>query len=327
MIPEPFTYIAAGFGIAMTLTSLVASTLESAKQRLDKFREYDDRIRQIGADIQTSDAELESCLTDWRDDRKRLQSLEDCARVFGDSRRRDLEEKIFQVISSLAKVQHFLLLRFDSNKTTSFSDVISGNLELPAGPVVEEGWDWIRHAERKHVINDQNPWRLALTRKSTKYKLFLRAKFTVWDGETIKSRTERLQKSVGDFKKFTDLLSRSLPPADSLHSTLADRVTHFVQLDKEWSNLSSVMSGLSGPPFTVLPRLPDDEGQIDCLRKGADVTTSMTVETSDDETQTARKKVVYVSYLSTMSVPQRDRRARAMRGGCKSKPLQVSTVV
>lgn len=319
MIPEPFTYIAAGFGLAMTLISLAASTLESAKQRLDKFREYDDRIRQIGADIQTSDAELESCLTDWRDDRKRLQSLEDCAQLFGDSRRRDLEEKIFQVINALAKVQQALLFRFDCTTTTGVSDAIAGNLKLSAGPVVEEAWEWMQHAERKHVINEQRPWRLALTRKSRQYKVFLRAKFTVWDGEMIRSRTERLQKSVGDFKKFTDLLSKSLPPVDSLHTTLADRVTHFVQLDKEWSNLSVVMSGLSGPPFTVLPRLPDDEGQIDCLRKGADVTTSMMVDTLDDEAQMARKKVVYVSYLSTMSVPQRDRRARAIRGGCKSE--------
>lgn len=323
MIPEPFTYIAAGFGIAMTLLSAAASTVESAKQRIDKFREYEDRLRQMGADILASDAEFESCLAEWRDDRKRLKSLEDCAQLFGDARRRDLEEKMFQVLNALANVQQVLVLRFAH--ATNGGGALSENLELSAGPVVEEAWKWMQHVAHKPLFvnaSEHKSWTRLVNRSSRKYGLYLRTTFTIYDGERIKTRTERLQKAVSDFCKFTQHLSKSLPPLSiGLHATFADRVSHLIQLNQEWSNLSEVMSTLSGSPFAVLPRPPDSEGQIDCLCEGLDITTSMLVDDVDDEGKLIEKRVVHVSYLSVLTFPQRDRRMRAIRGHCKSEAI------
>jgi hypothetical protein len=323
MIPEPFTYIAAGFGIAMALISAAASTLESAKQRIDKFREYEDRLRQMGSDIRISDTELESCLADWRDDGKRLQSLDACAQMFGDSRRRDLEERIYQVINALGNVQQVLILRFKYTTSKNVSGVFPENLQLSAGPIFDEAWDWMNHARPERITSAQKPWLPAAIQTMSKKRIFLRATFAVLDGEAIRLRSERLQKSVGDFRKFTDLLSKSLPTlaaVDPLHATFADRVARLIELNQEWSNLSTVMSTMSGWPFEVLPRLPDKEGCIDCLKKGHDVTTSMLIEEVDDEQQSSNKAVVYVSYLSTLSIPPRDRRSQALGGLCKGGP-------
>jgi hypothetical protein len=325
MIPEPFTYIAAGFGIAMALISAAANTLESAKQRIDKFRDYEDRLRQMSSDIRISDTELESCLAEWRDDSKRLQSLDDCAQMFGDSRRQELEERIYQVINALGRVHQVLFSRFQF-AAQNVSGVFSGNLQLSAGPILDEAWDWMNHAQREKIFavaSAQRPWIPTAIRSISKHRIFLRAKFAVLDGEDIKSRTERLQKSVDDFQKFTDLLSKSLPTlvaVDPLHATFADRVARLIELNQEWSNLSTVMSTVSGRPFEVLPRLPDKEGCIECLKKGHDVTTSMLIEGLDDEQQSNNKAVVYVSYLSTLSIPPCDRRMHALGGLCKGGP-------
>ena len=316
MIPEPFTYIAAGFGIAMTLLSATASTLTAAKQQIDKFVEYEDRIRRMRSEIQLSEGELEDCLSAWRDDAGELYSLGDCAELFGTARREELEEKVYQIISALAKVQQTLCFGIARPGQSLSAD----DMDTTPESAYEEAEAWVSSAPRKEVFAaQQKSWRTKIKRQTAKYKLLTKVIFVVWNGETIKARTEALRKAVANLRTFTDLLKSNLPKlaSDSTRPSFAERVSHLNHLTRRWRDLSSVMEIISGAPFAVLPREPDSEGCIDSCEEDQDVTVSMLVETTDVETTNMERRIIYVSCLAAKSVPQHKMVENALRGECQ----------
>jgi len=329
MIPEPFTYAIAGFGVTMALIGAAATVLESSKQRIDKFREYKTRLQQLRSEVRLSELKFHDCMKEWRDDKGDLVRLEDCEELFGSRYCDDMGKTLSLVIIALAKLQQMVFFGLESTDILQTNGQLQA-LKVGAGPAYEDAWTWMSPVSRGQVsaaTSTSRDWKQNLRGLlSRRFGFLVRVKFTVWDGETINKRVEALRKAIDNFRELTNLLSNNIPKLakddrDTHEPTLATQITRLVRINRRWKDLQSVMGVVSGTPFAVLPRQPDDEGHTDCIRKGDDVTTSMLVEKLDINGHPARD-IVYVSCEAALRIPSGNLAETTLTGQCKGRHHQ-----